>query len=83
MIGLDTNVIIRYIMQDDTRQAAKANALIDGLTTESLCRLPPRADGIRRGLRAHDDLRRGGFEDGGHDAHQMTLCPSVYPGIPV
>lgn len=35
MIGLDTNVIVRYIMQDDARQAAKANALIDGLTTES------------------------------------------------
>lgn len=35
MIGLDTNVLVRYIMQDDARQAAKANALIDSLTAEA------------------------------------------------
>lgn len=29
MIGLDTNVIIRYLTQDDKKQAAKANKLID------------------------------------------------------
>jgi len=34
MIGLDTNVIVRYIMQDDAKQAAKANALIERLTAE-------------------------------------------------
>ena len=32
MIGLDTNVLVRYIMQDDAKQAALANKLIEGLT---------------------------------------------------
>ncbi len=32
MIGLDTNVLVRYIMQDDLRQSSKAAALIDGLS---------------------------------------------------
>jgi predicted nucleic-acid-binding protein len=35
MIGLDTNVLVRYIMQDDVKQAAKATKLIEGLTPES------------------------------------------------
>lgn len=32
MIGLDTNVLVRYIMQDDVRQSSKASTLIDGLS---------------------------------------------------
>jgi predicted nucleic-acid-binding protein len=35
MIGLDTSVLVRYIMQDDARQSPKANRLIDGLTAEN------------------------------------------------
>jgi predicted nucleic-acid-binding protein len=35
MIGLDTNVIVRYIMQDDPRQSAQATALIEKLTEAS------------------------------------------------
>ena len=35
MIGLDTNVLVRYIMQDDTKQSALANKLIEGLTEDS------------------------------------------------
>ena len=31
MIGLDTNVLVRYMMQDDARQAARANELIEAL----------------------------------------------------
>lgn len=34
MIGLDTNVIVRYIMQDDARQAKLASRLIESLTVE-------------------------------------------------
>lgn len=34
MTGLDTNVLVRYIMQDDASQAAKATRLVDDLTTE-------------------------------------------------
>lgn len=34
MIGLDTNVLVRYIMQDDAKQAAKATTLIEGLTAQ-------------------------------------------------
>ena len=31
MIGLDTNVLVRYIMQDDPKQSAKATKLIESL----------------------------------------------------
>lgn len=31
MIGLDTNVLVRYIMQDDVKQSAKATKLIEAL----------------------------------------------------
>ena len=34
MIGLDTNVLVRYIMQDDPRQSAKATRLVESLTSE-------------------------------------------------
>lgn len=34
MIGLDTNVLVRYIMQDDATQSAKAAKLIDALTED-------------------------------------------------
>jgi len=34
MIGLDTNVILRYIMQDDPVQARQATALIESLTAD-------------------------------------------------
>lgn len=32
MIGLDTNVVVRYLVQDEPRQSAQASALIDLLT---------------------------------------------------
>ena len=35
MIGLDTNVLVRYIMQDDARQSAKASALVEPLTVDA------------------------------------------------
>jgi hypothetical protein len=35
MIGLDTNVLIRYIAQDDKKQSALATNLINSLTKES------------------------------------------------
>ena len=31
MIGLDTNVLVRYIMQDAPRQSARATALVESL----------------------------------------------------
>lgn len=34
MIGLDTNVLVRYIMQDDPKQAAKATRLMESLTPQ-------------------------------------------------
>ena len=34
MIGLDTNVLVRYIMQDDAHHSANANKLIESLSTE-------------------------------------------------
>lgn len=34
MIGLDTNVLVRYVMQDDARQSPRANRLIEALTAD-------------------------------------------------
>ena len=34
MIGLDTNVLVRYIMQDNPEQSSKANQLIENLTKD-------------------------------------------------
>lgn len=35
MIGLDTNVIVRYLTQDDEEQAARANRLIESRCSHS------------------------------------------------
>jgi predicted nucleic-acid-binding protein len=35
MIGLDTNVVVRYVMQDDEEQSARASALIESLSADS------------------------------------------------
>jgi predicted nucleic-acid-binding protein len=35
MIGLDTNVLVRYIAQDDQKQSPLATNLIDSLTSEA------------------------------------------------
>lgn len=34
MIGLDTNVLVRYIMQDDPRQSPQASRLVESLSAE-------------------------------------------------
>ena len=34
MIGLDTNVILRYLLQDDPKQALQANIIIDQLSEQ-------------------------------------------------
>lgn len=35
MIGLDTNVLVRYIAQDDPNQSAKAVHVVESLTTDA------------------------------------------------
>ncbi len=35
MIGLDTNVLVRYIAQDDKKQSPKATRLIESLTVDA------------------------------------------------
>ena len=35
MIGLDTNVLVRYIAQDDSKQSPKATRLIEALTADA------------------------------------------------
>jgi predicted nucleic-acid-binding protein len=35
MIGLDTNVMVRYIMQDDAKQSPLANRLIESLSAQT------------------------------------------------
>lgn len=34
MIGLDTNVLVRYVMQDDPKQSPKATRLVESLTAD-------------------------------------------------
>jgi len=34
MIGLDTNVLVRYIMQDDAKQSPKSSKLMESLTAD-------------------------------------------------
>jgi predicted nucleic-acid-binding protein len=34
VIGLDTNVVLRYLLQDDAKQARQANEIIDGRLSE-------------------------------------------------
>ena len=34
MIGLDTNVVLRYLLQDDPKQTRRANEIIDGRLNE-------------------------------------------------
>lgn len=34
MIGLDTNVLVRYLAQDDAVQSSKASALVESLTVD-------------------------------------------------
>lgn len=36
MTGLDTNVLVRYIMQDDIKQSAKATKLIESLSSDNV-----------------------------------------------
>ena len=40
MIGLDSNVLVRYMMQDDAKQSAKANKLIESLSADKPCFIP-------------------------------------------
>ena len=35
MVGLDTNVLVRYIMQDDPRQSALATRLVESLSPDA------------------------------------------------
>lgn len=35
MIGLDTNVLVRYVLQDDPRQSPRANRLIESLSADA------------------------------------------------
>lgn len=35
MIGLDTNVLVRYVAQDDPKQSPKASRLIESLTADA------------------------------------------------
>jgi len=39
MIGIDTNVLVRYLTQDDAIQSAQANKLIDSILTTDNCAL--------------------------------------------
>ncbi len=35
MIGLDTNILVPYIMQDDAKQSPRANLLIESLDADN------------------------------------------------
>lgn len=40
MIGLDTNVLVRYIMQDDAKQSRRATRLIESLSADDPAFIP-------------------------------------------
>jgi predicted nucleic-acid-binding protein len=40
MIALDTNVLVRYIMQDDVDQAARASKLVESLSADRPALIP-------------------------------------------
>ncbi len=40
MIGLDTNVLVRHIMQDDPRQSPKATRLVEGRSADDPAFVP-------------------------------------------
>lgn len=40
MIALDTNVLVRYITQDDAQQSAQATALVEGLSAAEPALVP-------------------------------------------
>ena len=51
MIGVVSNVLVRYIMQDDADQSAKANKLIESLSADKPGFIPPyRARGAGVGV---------------------------------
>ena len=35
MTGLDTHVLVRYVMQDDAKQSARATEWVEALTADS------------------------------------------------
>jgi len=55
MIGLDTNVLVRYIMQDDAAQSVKAGALMDSLTAQSP--VVERAEIVWKAMRHYRDSK--------------------------
>ena len=51
MIGLDSNELVRYIMQDDANQSANTNKLIESLSADKPGFIPPyRARGAGVGV---------------------------------
>lgn len=40
MIGLDTNVLIRYVTQDDPDQSPRANAIVESLSERDPALVP-------------------------------------------
>ncbi len=56
MIGLDTNILVRYIAQDDAIQSPKATALIEQLRCRAGVYLPRYNRGIGLG---HARVLRG------------------------
>jgi predicted nucleic-acid-binding protein len=47
MIGLDTDVLVGYIMQDDAKQASLATRLIESLSPEAGLQLGAATQGAR------------------------------------
>src|SRR5262249_61847106 len=66
MIGLDTNVVVRFVMQDDPVQSPLATKLFDSFTTESpgfvsLVTLIEAVLGVRSSYDAkREHIQRGG-----------------------
>ena len=94
-IALDTNVLVRYLAQDDIRQSAAASRLIESLTPtrrafislvtllESTWVMEGRYGANRSDIRAilHDLVAQECFELQEHDAVRDALQLFAQPGV--
>ena len=71
MIGLDTNVLVRYIMQDDVKQSPKAIKLVESLTADAPGFVPLVAIIELIWVLGNDDVRCRCRQECRHDVHPV------------
>lgn len=72
MIGLDTNVVLRYLLQDDEKQTRQANEIIDGQLSEREPGFLSLACVLEIVWVLHSLLRQGAVEIAAHLEHLLA-----------